>query len=231
MKNSAFTLAEVLITLGIIGVVAAMTMPTVIANIQDKVLETQRAKAKSVLANGYKSILAQNEVFELSNSPLGSCADSECVNTEHLKAFKTVKAGVGLTNLNLPTKYKDKDGNELTMDWSNKYIFVTPDGFVYGLDVNKLLTEGVYDIYTDVNAGKNPSTEKKDLVLYNVSNTCVVTEADISNPKCTYDDLSGCTEAQCNALGSRFDDNSGCTTYYHWNSSHGLCDDTFIRCG
>lgn len=32
MKNYAFTLAEVLITLGIIGVVAAITMPSLIAN-------------------------------------------------------------------------------------------------------------------------------------------------------------------------------------------------------
>ena len=33
-KNSAFTLAEVLITLGIIGVVAAMTIPTLISKYQ-----------------------------------------------------------------------------------------------------------------------------------------------------------------------------------------------------
>lgn len=32
MKLNAFTLAEVLVTLGIIGVVAALTMPTLIAN-------------------------------------------------------------------------------------------------------------------------------------------------------------------------------------------------------
>lgn len=35
-----FTLAEVLITLGIIGVVAAMTMPTLINNTKNKELET-----------------------------------------------------------------------------------------------------------------------------------------------------------------------------------------------
>ena len=34
--KSAFTLAEVLITLGIIGIVAALTLPTLIQNIQDK---------------------------------------------------------------------------------------------------------------------------------------------------------------------------------------------------
>jgi len=34
----AFTLAEVLITLGVIGIVAAMTLPTLIANYKNKVL-------------------------------------------------------------------------------------------------------------------------------------------------------------------------------------------------
>lgn len=41
MKNKkifAFTLAEVLVTLGVIGVVAAMTMPTLISNHQKKSL-------------------------------------------------------------------------------------------------------------------------------------------------------------------------------------------------
>ena len=39
MKKRAFTLAEVLITLGIIGVVAAMTIPTLISNYQKKQFE------------------------------------------------------------------------------------------------------------------------------------------------------------------------------------------------
>ena len=38
MKNlSAFTLAEVLITLGIIGVVAALTLPSLVGNYKRKV--------------------------------------------------------------------------------------------------------------------------------------------------------------------------------------------------
>ena len=42
MKDTkGFTLAEVLITLGIIGVVAAMTLPSLIQERQNKVLETQ----------------------------------------------------------------------------------------------------------------------------------------------------------------------------------------------
>jgi len=43
-KRAAFTLAEVLITLAIIGVVAAMTIPTLTANYKKKVVETRLSK-------------------------------------------------------------------------------------------------------------------------------------------------------------------------------------------
>lgn len=52
LKRAAFTLAEVLITLGIIGVVAALTIPSLIAKYQDKVLIQQTKKAFSVFQNG-----------------------------------------------------------------------------------------------------------------------------------------------------------------------------------
>lgn len=48
-RLAAFTLAEVLITLGIIGVVAAMTMPALIAKHRKTVLKTQFKKAYSEL--------------------------------------------------------------------------------------------------------------------------------------------------------------------------------------
>ena len=41
MKKFAFTLAEVLITLGIIGIVAALTMPVLIEHHQKQVIETK----------------------------------------------------------------------------------------------------------------------------------------------------------------------------------------------
>ena len=46
-RKIAFTLAEVLITLGIIGVVAALTLPTVINNVHHKELETALKKQYS----------------------------------------------------------------------------------------------------------------------------------------------------------------------------------------
>ena len=50
-RNFGFTLAEVLITLGIIGVVAALTMPSLIAKHQKQVYYTQFRKAASQLEN------------------------------------------------------------------------------------------------------------------------------------------------------------------------------------
>ena len=50
-KKSAFTLAEVLITLSIIGVVTALTIPTLITKYQDKVLINQTKKAFSQFQN------------------------------------------------------------------------------------------------------------------------------------------------------------------------------------
>ena len=49
MKCKAFTLAEVLITLGIIGVVAAMTIPTLIANTNSQRYRSQFKKTLSTL--------------------------------------------------------------------------------------------------------------------------------------------------------------------------------------
>ncbi len=60
-KNKvAFTLAEVLITLGIIGVVAAITLPTLIANYKNKVLLNQAKNSYSIISNAMMQAKSQN---------------------------------------------------------------------------------------------------------------------------------------------------------------------------
>lgn len=56
--KKAFTLAEVLITLGIIGVVAALTLPTLIQSYKKKVIETRLAKFASI----YRQAITMAEV-------------------------------------------------------------------------------------------------------------------------------------------------------------------------
>lgn len=59
MKKVAFTLAEVLITLGIIGVIAALTIPTLINKYNQHVFNTQFKKAYSTISNAHAA--ARNE--------------------------------------------------------------------------------------------------------------------------------------------------------------------------
>lgn len=55
-----FTLSEVLITLGIIGVVAALTIPTLVANYRKKVVVSKVKKAYSTLQQAVKLSEADN---------------------------------------------------------------------------------------------------------------------------------------------------------------------------
>ena len=64
-QKSAFTLAEVLITLAIIGVVAAMTIPTLTANYKKKLVETRLAKFYSNMQQAVK-------LSEIDNGPVSS---------------------------------------------------------------------------------------------------------------------------------------------------------------
>jgi len=61
-KKSGFTLAEVLITLGIIGVVAAMTIPTLIANTNSAKFKSQFKKTLATLSQAALMGEAQYEL-------------------------------------------------------------------------------------------------------------------------------------------------------------------------
>ena len=58
IKKCAFTLAEVLITLGIIGVVAAITLPNLMAAYKARVLRSQFMKSYSLIQQAYKMMQA-----------------------------------------------------------------------------------------------------------------------------------------------------------------------------
>ena len=59
-RKLAFTLAEVLITLGIIGIVAAMTLPAVVSKYKDKELATRAQKTYSAISQAIKLYQAKN---------------------------------------------------------------------------------------------------------------------------------------------------------------------------
>lgn len=79
MNKRGFTLAEVLITLGIIGVVAAITLPTLIQNHQKQVYVNGLKKALSISQNMMKQMQADEGVSDFGSTHLFS--DGVCIFT------------------------------------------------------------------------------------------------------------------------------------------------------
>ncbi len=68
-----FTFAEVLITLGVIGIVAALTLPSVIQNYQKKVTVERLKKTYSTLAQAIQMSVKDNDE-ERNNSGGAFCS-------------------------------------------------------------------------------------------------------------------------------------------------------------
>ena len=87
----AFTLAEVLITLGIIGVVAALTMPSLMANYKKSVAKNQFKKTYSTLTNAFNQTVQDlGESVDCSDESYTSEACKELWN-EFVKNLNVVK--------------------------------------------------------------------------------------------------------------------------------------------
>lgn len=163
MKKS-FTLAEVLITIGIIGLIADMTIPTLVNQYEKKYyaikLEQtystlQQAINRSVIDNGNVDswvILSSPRTYEAAKEL------SEKYIAPYLKVAKTKEE----------TDYKIKylKGTDLT--FSKYYKIYLANGII----LNVL----VYDInafwfYVDINGLKKPDKMGKDIFLFALSST------------------------------------------------------------
>jgi len=102
-KLAAFTLAEVLITLGIIGVVAAMTIPVLMANYQEKQTVTKLKDTYKIMANAIR--LAEEEYGDVEgwgfpDKNTWSSAQNSKIAAEHLKPFIKVSIDCGNNDTN-----------------------------------------------------------------------------------------------------------------------------------
>lgn len=85
-KRIGFTLAEVLITLGIIGVVAAITIPTLNNQIQNMQLKTALKKTYSSLSQAHAMIVNDN-----GGTFKGLCSTDACITTLFKEKMKVIK--------------------------------------------------------------------------------------------------------------------------------------------
>lgn len=115
-RETAFTLAEVLITLGIIGVVAAITMPTLITKIQDRQHIAKWKKEYSLISNSI--IQLKNNNTEILNSESYGRAE---FTSEFLDVINTKISIIDSCDINTCDNEAWKKGKNVIYDWSGIY--------------------------------------------------------------------------------------------------------------
>ena len=107
---SAFTLAEVLIVISIIGIVAAITLLGLIANINEKQYENGRQKALSIIGEAGKRIIANDEM----NSSNSAQNFINNVLSKYIKIIKICTPNK-LQNCGWSTNIKTMNGNDVEL--------------------------------------------------------------------------------------------------------------------
>ena len=175
----AFTLAEVLITLGIIGVVASLTLPSVITKYQKKQTLTQVKKAYSTLGQ-----IAQRAVAD--NGPILSTASERFTAEEYREIFNTYWLPylkdidifpegecIKLNNDNCEYMNMDKRGflyGEVLTNVDNGQIFFsTTDGMTYFIKIMDELPGYTRNwVFVDINGIKSPNRLGRDVFAFEV---------------------------------------------------------------
>lgn len=163
-KKFGFTLAEVLITLSIIGVVAAMTTPSLVGGYQKAKVGPSIRKFMSTLENANEFLVADKETNTIS----GAIADADEYLTE-LEKYIEGRAD-GTMDAGTPTP-KDFVGQDLT-GASDFKVFTLKGGDAFAVYIQSPDTENaqgsykgkVAEIYYDINGfDTKPNKIGKDI--------------------------------------------------------------------
>lgn len=175
IAKNGFTLAEVLITLGIIGVVAALTIPTLMQNIQDKELYTATQKTFSVLSNVTQRIVYENSGTLWDNSSSDTTVLSKSITDEYAKYLSYVQED---TSDKIQTNgwYGYKSNKIVSTPVSTRYSLVLKDGmylrFLATQNCISPLSTGIGNvcgsIIVDVNGNKSPNMWGRDVQAFDV---------------------------------------------------------------
>ena len=92
-KRFAFTLAEVLITLGIIGVVAALTVPTLLSNYQTRAWDTAAEVFEKKLEQSLRVMNSQSKLAGHKTTENWGNVELEQMYSEYLDIRPTYSTG------------------------------------------------------------------------------------------------------------------------------------------
>lgn len=190
-KKLAFTLAEVLITLGIIGVVAAMTIPTLMQKTNQKENIAKVNKALNTINNATK-------LAEAFNGPVDKW-DIDYTNISPDTAEKFTKIIIPYLNVNDECSsdslsrcmydgvYKKLNGTNHSSYLNNTHAIVLNNGTVMFFRPTTADTHYI-TCYVDINGKKGPNQIGVDLfnfLLYKKSKTFEAEHADDCNKEST----------------------------------------------
>lgn len=219
MKNG-FTLAEVLITLGIIGVVAAMTMPTLIQKQQEKAKVTALKKFYSTISQAYEFAVMEHGTPDLWNSDLNNSENLISYLQPQMKFIKYCRSG---DKCHPAEKISYRNGTAFSNVIFNptnnsRFAAVLADGMIIGTwvqssDCNAVYASGKHlehvcgEYMVDINGGKNPNRYGDDIFIFNITKYGIMpVGAQIyENNTINNDDVEG---ARYNPKNYRFD--TGC---------------------
>ena len=226
MKKNAFTLAEVLITLAIIGIVAALTIPTLVQNYQTKAWNTasqvfQRKLGEALRVMNVQGTLAGYTTTEAFVDELSKHIKITriCENDDITTCFSdTVTWGDEEVDMSKVKKAKnfgqnDWDTNTVAVQFANGVngvIAYNPDcrqnqfsNDVITVGENGISTDCLAILY-DVDGFKNPNTADKDINSLNVDKLANLLKCSIelSDGTCFTAPFypTAVTEAECEQL-------------------------------
>ncbi len=160
-KCCAFTLAEVLISLGIIGIVAAMTMPALIANHQKKVVSTKLKNFYSTMQNALNfATLDYDEMryWEFPTKQNDGAQMSEFATTYIFPYLQGVKQCNESENSGC-FFYANK-----IFDQGLPVVYIFNDGSCFGMNIGGAgVGMGAIHIYYDYNCMQKPNKYGKDV--------------------------------------------------------------------
>ena len=173
MKNCyrlGFSLAEILITIGIIGIIAAITIPFLIQNYQKYITVNRLKKEYSVISNAF--VTSQEENGEMNTwgmTAMGSVNDGPKVLVpffqNYIIKYLDIVDDCGY-NCKKQTKVKRYRLNGMDWNWDNYfyYIIYLKDGSVVAFMVdNDSVVWSYVKIFVDINGDRGPNVSGKDV--------------------------------------------------------------------
>ncbi len=130
IKKCAFTLAEVLITLGIIGVVAAITLPNLITDYKARILRSQFQKAYARVEQVHREMVAAEEYLPFSLQDNNYTREYPSLIASHLAGAKAPKAGDWWNGGTIQSYFKKLGYGDMSGNIGSQLLWYIDDGYV-----------------------------------------------------------------------------------------------------